>query len=151
MVEIISYEEKYHPDFKRLNVGWLIKYNLMESHDLEVLDDPQGTVIDRGGQIFFAKKDDKIVGSAGLWKENADEYELVKMAVDPAFQGQGISKLLLEHCLAEVRRLKAKKIFLYSNSQLKTALKLYEQYGFRHVDVTNAPFETADVKMELAL
>ena len=111
MIEIISYEEKYHPDFKRLNVGWLIKYNLMESHDLEVLDDPQGTVIDRGGQIFFAKKDDKIVGSAGLWKENADEYELVKMAVDPAFQGQAISKLLLEHCLAEVTRLKAKKNF----------------------------------------
>ena len=41
MIEIISYEEKYHPDFKRLNVGWLIKYNLMENHDLEVLDDPQ--------------------------------------------------------------------------------------------------------------
>ena len=151
MVEIISYEEKYHPDFRRLNIGWLEKYNLLESHDLEILDDPQGTVIDRGGEIFFAKKDEKIVGSAGLWKENAEEYELVKMAVDPDYQGQGISKVLLEHCLAEVKRRKAKRIFLFSNSQLKTALKLYEQYGFRYVDTTNSPFVTADVKMELAL
>ncbi len=151
MIEIISYQERYHPDFRRLNLEWLEKYGLVESHDLEVLDDPEGTVIARGGQIFFAKKDEQIVGSAGLWKESGDEYELVKMAVDPAYRGQGISKVLLEHCLAEVKRLKAKKIFLYSNSQLKTALKLYEQYGFRHVDPKNAPFETADVKMELAL
>ena len=151
MIEILAYDDKYHSDFRRLNLWWLEKYNLLESHDLEVLDDPQGTVIARGGQIYFAKKDGKIVGSAGLWKENAEEYELVKMAVDPDFQGQGISKILLEHCLAEVKRLQGKKIFLFSNSQLKTALKLYEQYGFRHVEATNSPFETADVKMELVL
>lgn len=35
--------------------------------------------------------------------------------------------------------------------RLETALKLYEKYGFRHVEVTGAPFETADVKMELIL
>jgi len=151
MIEIIVYEEKYHPDFRRLNMYWLEKYGLLESHDLEILDDPQGTVIERGGKIFLAKKEEKIVGSAGIWRENPEEYELVKMAVDQAFHGQGIGKMLLEHCLAEVKRLDAKKIYLFSNSQLKTALKLYEQYGFRHVDVTGAPFETADVKMELSL
>jgi hypothetical protein len=30
-------------------------------------------------------------------------------------------------------------------------LQLYEKYGFRHVAVTDAPFLTADVKMELDL
>jgi hypothetical protein len=28
---------------------------------------------------------------------------------------------------------------------------MYERFGFKHVDVINAPFETADVKMELVL
>ena len=73
------------------------------------------------------------------------------MAVEPSYRGKGISKLLLDKCLDEAGKRKAEKIFLYSNSQLTTALKLYEKYGFRHVDVTDAPFLTADVKMELHL
>ena len=151
MIEIITYEDKYQPDFKRLNLEWLDKYNLTESHDLEILNDPQGTVIERGGCIFLAKEGEAIVGTAGLWKENEEEYELIKMGVDPAYRGKGISKILLERCLDEARIRKAKKIILYSNSQLKTALGLYEKYGFGHVEVKDAPFLTADVKMELSL
>ncbi len=150
-MELINYEDKYQPDFKRLNMEWLEKYNLTESHDLEILDDPKSTVIDNGGSIFLVMDNDKVIGTAGIWKENATEYELIKMAVDPAYRGKGISKKLLDRCLMEARKTQAKKIFLYSNSQLQTALKLYRQYGFVPVDVTNAPFLTADVKMELSL
>lgn len=149
MVEIINYQSHYHPDFRRLNMEWLEKYDLLETHDVEILDDPEGMVIGPGGCIFLAKDGDEIVGSAGLWKENDSEYELVKMAVDPAHRGKGISKLLLDRCLGEAKERNANKIFLFSNSQLKTAIALYEKYGFRHVDATNSPFETADVKMEL--
>jgi len=151
MIELINYSNQYQPDFKRLNLEWLDKYNLTESHDLEILDDPQGTVIARGGCIFLALDGEKVIGTAGLWKESETEYELVKMAVDPDYRGQGISKLLLDRCLSEARKLKAVKIILYSNSQLTTALSLYEKYGFRQVEVKDAPFLTADVKMELSL
>lgn len=151
MIELIKYENKYQPDFKRLNLEWLDKYNLTESHDLEILNDPEGTVIARGGCIFLAKEGEKIIGTAGLWKESEEEYELIKMGVEAAYRGKGISKLLLERCLSEAKKSGAQKIILYSNSQLKTALSLYEKYGFRHVPVTGAPFLTADVKMELSL
>jgi putative acetyltransferase len=151
MIELVNYSDRYQPDFKRLNLEWLDKYNLTESHDLKLLDDPQGTIIAGGGCIFLAMDQDKVIGTAGLWKERADEYELVKMAVDPAYRGQGISKLLLDRCLAAAKLLKANKIILYSNSQLQTALKLYEKYGFRHVDATGGHFLLADVKMELSL
>lgn len=149
MIQIINYENKYQTDFKRLNLEWLEKYNLTESHDLEILDDPEGTVIAKGGCIFLAMDSEKVIGTAGLWKENESEYELIKMAVDIAYRGQGISKILLDRCLEESKKIKGKKIFLFSNSQLKTALKLYEKYGFNYVDVTDAPFLTADIKMEL--
>ena len=151
MVEIISYEDRYQPEFRRLNLEWLDKYNLTESHDLEVLDDPRGTVIEKGGCIFLAIEDEKVIGTAGLWKENENEYERVKMTVDPDYRGKGISKILLDRCLEEAKKMHARMIFLYSNSQLKTALALYEKYGFRNVAVVNAPFLTADVKMELSL
>jgi putative acetyltransferase len=151
MIELIEYQTRYHREFKSLNLEWLDKYNLTESHDLEVLNDPEGTVIARGGCIFLAKEGDEIIGTAGLWKESEKEYELVKMTVAPAYRGKGISKLLLERCLSAAKELGAEKIILYSNSQLKTALGLYEKFGFRHVPVTGAPFLTADVKMELSL
>ena len=151
MIEIIPYEDRYHEDFRLLNLEWLNKYNLTESHDLMVLDDPRGTIIDRGGCIFLAKSGEDIIGSSALMKEHDGIYELAKMAVKQEYRGKGISKLLIEKCLDTAREWNAFKLTLFSNSQLKTALSLYEKYGFRHVPVIDAPFLTADVKMELEM
>lgn len=149
MIKLINYENKYQPDFKRLNMEWLEKLELVEEHDLEILDDPDGMVIDNGGVIFLATDGEKIIGTAGLYKENDTAYELIKMSVDTEYRGQGISKLLLDRCIKEAKDRKATKLFLYSNSKLTTALKLYDKYGFVHIDAADSPFITADVKMEL--
>ena len=151
MISIVLYEDKYAHEFKTLNLEWLYKYNLTEPADLEVLDDPRGTVIDRGGIIFLAVAGEEIVGTAALIKEGEGEYEFAKMAVTAAWQGKGISRLLIDRCMETAREWKAKKLSLFSNSQLKTAISLYEKYGFRHVKVEHSPFATADVKMELEL
>jgi GNAT superfamily N-acetyltransferase len=149
MIEIIPYENHYQPVFKQLNLEWLDKYNLTESHDLMVLDDPQGTILDQGGFIWLAKDDVVIAGTAAIMNEGHGIFELAKMSVSPAYQGRGISKLLIETCIVKAKETGAKKLLLYSNHQLLTALKLYEKYGFRHVEVTDSPFKTADVMMEL--
>jgi N-acetylglutamate synthase-like GNAT family acetyltransferase len=148
-IEIIDYNEKYHEDFRRLNLEWLDKYNLTESHDLMVLDDPTGTILDRDGFIWLAKADDEIVGTAALMNEGHGIFELAKMCVAKDWQGKGISKILIETCLEKAKETGAKKLTLFSNHQLQTALKLYEKYGFRNVEVKDSPFATADVKMEL--
>jgi len=151
MIEIIPYSDEYASVFKVMNLEWLDKYNLTESHDLLILNDPKGTIIDNGGVIFLARSGDEIVGSAAIINEGHDTYELAKMTVSTAFQGKGISKLLLEKCIEAAKERNAKKIILFSNSQLQTAISLYKKYGFKHVDVTDAPFLTADIKMELSL
>lgn len=151
MVEIIDYSGEYANDFRDLNLEWLDKYKLTESHDLEVINHPKEAILDKGGHIFLAREGDKIVGTAGIANEGDSIYELVKMTVAPEFRGQGISRMLIEKCLDKARELKAKKIFLYSNSQLQTAISLYKKYGFVHVDASNSPLVTADVKMELSL
>ena len=150
-MEIIEYESRCREDFKRLNLEWLDKYGLTESHDLEILNDPEGTLINTGGCIFLAMDGGQVTGTAGVSKKNEKEYELVKMSVHPAYQGRGISKHLLNRCLDEARKIKAEKVYLFSNSQLQAALKLYEKYGFHSVAVTDTPMLTADVKMELSL
>jgi hypothetical protein len=59
--------------------------------------------------------------------------------------------LLIEKCIDKAKDIRAKKISLYSNHQLLTALKLYEKYGFAYVALVNSPFKTADIRMELIL
>lgn len=151
MIELIEYADQYAPDFKRINLEWLNHYNLMEDRDLDMLNDPRGTILKKGGVIYLAKTNDTIIGSAALIDEHDGVYELAKMTVIPRWQGKGISKLLLEKCLSRAKELKAKKIILFSNHQLRTALELYLKYGFLHVEVTDSPFSTADVKMEMLL
>ena len=150
-IQIIEYCDDHAKAFHDLNLEWLEKYNLTESHDLEVINDPRGTIIDPGGCIYLAEADGEIVGSAALASCGEHEYELAKMAVTDAWKGKGISKMLIEKCIAKARELGAKRITLFSNHQLTTAIGLYEKYGFRHIEVVDSPFETADIKMELEL
>jgi N-acetylglutamate synthase-like GNAT family acetyltransferase len=150
-IKIIPYRSEHHAQFKQLNLEWLDHYNLTESHDLMILDDPQRTILDNGGYIWMAEADGTIVGSAGLMKEEEGVYELVKMAVTESYRGKGISRLLIERCLYKAREIGAKKVTLFSNHQLERAIGLYEKYGFNHVEVVNSPMETADVRMELIL
>ncbi len=150
-LKIIPYRSEHHAIFKQLNLEWLDYYHLTESHDLMILDNPEEEVIGKGGFIWMAEADGKIVGSAGLMKEEEGVYELVKMAVTKGYRGQGIARLLIERCLYKAREIGAKKVTLFSNHQLQTAIGLYEKYGFLHTAVVNSPMETADVRMELIL
>ena len=148
-IAIIAYEQQYAAEFKRLNLEWLDKYNLTEAADLIVLDNPRSTVIDTGGAIYLAQIDNKIIGTAAVIHEHEGIFELAKMAVSPMWQGKGISRLLIEKCIEKAKVLGAKKIMLFSNSQLQAAIGLYSKYGFKHVEVTDSPFLTADIRMEL--
>jgi len=147
-VLIIDYTPAYAADFKKLNLEWLDKYGLTEDGDLLMLDHPEREILDTGGAIYLAKVGNTIAGSAALINEGEGVFELAKMAVIDRYKGQGISKLLIEKCLDKASLLSAKKVYLQSNSQLTTALALYEKYGFRHVPVINSHYATADVMME---
>jgi len=151
MVSILPFQPQHQAAFKKINLEWLDRYHLTESHDLMVLNDPQATIIDRGGYLWLAQSEGEIVGSAALMKEHDGVYELAKMCVIESFRGKGVATLLIEQCLQKAKELRAKKLLLFSNHQLEAALKLYEKHGFRHIAVENSPFSTADVKMELVL
>lgn len=149
MPRIIDYTDSHATAFKNINLEWLEKYNLLEDHDLHMLDNPRTVILDPGGVIFLAEDNGTIIGSAALLHEHDGMYELAKMTVVPTWRGKGISKLLLEKCIDTARTLGAKKIILFSNDQLQSAIGLYQQYGFKHIAVTDSPFTTANIKMEL--
>ncbi len=151
MIEVIEYADSFAADFKRINLEWLDKYHLTEEPDLRMLNDPRSAILDGGGIIYLAQEHGQIVGSSALIKEHDGVFELAKMTVVPEWRGKGISKLLLEKCLNKARQLNAKRVFLFSNSQLKAALNLYTKFGFRQIELIDSPLKTADIKMELVM
>ena len=150
-VEIIDYADSYESDFRRVNLEWLDQFSLKEELDVITLNHPREKILTPGGAIFLARAGDKIVGSAALIREHPGVYELAKMAVIPAWQGKGISNLLMEKCLRKATELGALRIILYSHTSLGKAIGLYRKYGFEHVEVKDSPFATANVKMVLEL
>jgi putative acetyltransferase len=78
------------------------------------------------------------------------EFEILKLAVQPEFQGNGIGKALVKHAIDYAKLLNVNRIVLDSNSQLKTAIRLYQDFGFKFIS-PRGYFATADVAMELRL
>jgi putative acetyltransferase len=151
LIRIVPFDDSHARDFKTLNLVWLDEHNLTEAPDLEVLNDPQGTILNQGGFIFVALSEDKVIGTAALIRGDDNLMELAKMTVDPIYQGKGISKLLMDTCIAKAKSLNVAGLYLYSSTKLQTALKLYQKYGFAHVPLIDSPYATADVYMKLSL
>lgn len=148
-IKIVEFQTEYRDDFKNLNIEWLQKYFVVEPFDEQQLSNPETEILDKGGKIFFAKDGDRIVGTASLLKEH-DIYELAKMAVTEDYKGKGIGNLLMEHCIAEAKKLGTKKLMLISNRSLTPALTMYEKYGFKEVPIEEEmPYERGNIKMEL--
>lgn len=93
-VEITRWDRKYRSDFIRLNREWIERFFCLEESDLKILGDPEGEIIDEGGEIFLALSRGKVVGCCALVHHpDTGRYELAKMTVSPAEQGKGIGYL----------------------------------------------------------
>lgn len=149
-LQIIEYQEIYKEDFKRINVEWIEKYFVVEAHDLEQLDDPE-SIIAGGGQIYFAKLGEEIVGTAALVHDGNDDYELAKMGVSPSAQGLGLGKKLCIVAIEEAKKRKAKSLYLRSNRSLIPAISMYLSVGFVEVPLDASHYKRANIKMDYPL
>lgn len=152
-VTIIDYQPKYRKAFKELNEEWINAYFKMEAADHKSLDNPQKSIIDKGGFILVALYKDEPVGVCALIKMDDTEYdyELAKMAVSPKAQGKNIGWLLGQAIIKKARSLRASKLYLESNTILKPAINLYQKLGFQKVTGHISPYERSNIQMALDL
>jgi hypothetical protein len=54
----------------------------------------------------------------------------------------------MEHCLEIAHHKRIKKLILYSNRKLVSAIQLYLKFGFVEVELESGIYERADIKME---
>lgn len=146
---IHPFSDRLAASFRSLNEEWLNKYFVVEPKDVELLSDPKGTIIDPGGEIFFAEYNGAVVGTVALIPHGERVFELGKMAVTESAQGLGIGRALLEHCIAYARKNNAEKLFLYSNTKLGSAIHLYRSYGFIEIPLGESSYVRTNIKMEL--
>lgn len=150
-IKIVEFEEKYHDDLKRLSYEWLEKYVSVEPEDEKILNNPKEVVLDNGGFIFFAKYDEAVVGTVSLIRVDENTFELAKLAVTEKYQGLEIGKMLMEKCLYVAKQENVKRIILYTNHILISAIALYKKFDFMETPLVNNKYIESDLKMELNL
>jgi len=80
--------------------------------------------------VFFA--DDRLVGYS-ITTMAAGEGHILNICIDPAYQGCGYGKRLLENIFRSALRFEVKVLFLEVRPSNKVAQALYKKYGFNNV------------------
>jgi N-acetylglutamate synthase-like GNAT family acetyltransferase len=147
-MQIVENEKDYLDDFTRLNEEWITAYFELEENDRALAANPY-QIIENGGYIFSLVSEGEVIGVCALVNEGNGTYQLVRMAVSPKHQGEGLSHKLMQACLSKLSRIGAKKVYLLSNTQLKAAIALYKKHGFKTVSLGPHPaYSRVDIVME---
>lgn len=150
-MEIVEFEPGHAEAFRTLNEAWIGKYFAIEPKDRDVLDDPQGRIIARGGRIFMVLKDGQVVGCVALLRMADGGYEVAKMTVSEDLRGSGLGRRLMQRCIEAGVEDGAPRLYLETNSGLAPALALYRGAGFRELAPAKTEYARADVFMERLL
>lgn len=152
-VQIVPYEQQYRSVFKSLNEEWISTWFEMEEADYKALNNPERSILDKGGKILVALYNGEPVGVCALIKteDPCYEFELAKMAVSPKAQGKNIGWLLGQAVISAAKELGASKIYLESNTILKPAINLYYKMGFQKTAGYPTPYKRCNIQMELSL
>ncbi|HKX58443.1 MAG TPA: GNAT family N-acetyltransferase [Steroidobacteraceae bacterium] len=151
-IAVTPMQARHAADFRRLNLEWIERLFKVEAPDLEVLNDPVGSIIERGGMVFVALDGDAVVGTAAMIRVTPERYELAKMAVATTHQQRGIGNTLGLACTTWAAQHGARVLFLETNSALDGAIRLYERLGFRHAPWPHpSDYARGDVYMEKKL
>jgi putative acetyltransferase len=150
-MEIVEFRPEHADAFRVLNEAWIRKYFTLEPKDIEVLGDPQGQVLAKGGKIFMALDGAEPVGCVALMKMADGGYEVAKMTVAEDLRGAGLGRKLMQACIDAGVQAGATRLYLETNAVLAPALGLYRAMGFRDLPPADTPYARADVFMERPL
>lgn len=149
-IEIIDYIPEYAQAFKTLNEAWINRYFELEEEDIHTLGQPE-KILEQGGYILVALRDNEPVGVCALRKKSPDTYEFSKMAVAESAQGLGIGRQLGEAAIARGRAIGARRIYLEGNTLLEASIHLYKKLGFKEIKAGPSVYKRVNIVMEMLL
>lgn len=147
-MDVAENRQAYLNDFIRLNEEWITTHFKIEEADRTLAGDP-GKIIDDGGYIFSLVLNKEVVGVCALINGGNGIYELARMAVSKKHHRRGYGEKLMQLCLAKLKAIDAKKVYLLSNTKLIAAITLYKKYGFQTTSEEQHPvYSRANIIME---
>ena len=151
-IEIVPYRPDHAAAWIALNEYWILASGYaLEAKDRLVLDDPEGSILSRGGVIFIAERDGEAVGCCSLMAMPDGGFEVGKMAAATNAQGLGLGRRLLEACEAHARAAGAPRLYLETNASQTHAIALYNRFGFVDLPPQPTPYARCNVWMEKRL
>lgn len=148
------------PAFAALNRRWIGELFELEDKDVQQLDHPQSSILDKGGHIAMADAGGWVVGTgailpAALAPDDGQRWmEVVKMTTDLAAQRSGVGSAILQQLIEYARTQGADAVWLETNSRLAAATALYEKFGFQQLDGDDlwpTPYQRCNLQMTLRL
>ncbi|MDC6351756.1 GNAT family N-acetyltransferase [Zeaxanthinibacter sp. PT1] len=101
--------------------------SLDDLHEFYTRDRSVYLVLEIDGQIMGGS------GIAQLQDEKESICELQKMYFSPEARGRGLGGTMLSKCLDYARSFGYQTCYLETMPQMKTALAMYEKYGFKYL------------------
>lgn len=151
-IKIVPYRPDHAPAWVALNEYWILAGGYaIEVKDRLVLDDPEGSILSKGGVIFIAERDGEPVGCCSLMLMPDGGFEVGKMAVAASAQGLGLGRGLLDACEAHACSAGAPRLYLETNSSQTHAIALYRRFGFVDLPPQPTPYARCNVWMEKRL
>ena len=149
MAEIILHQLKTLKEIEvcdqmfRDYMRWLIK-ELYATHQLQITSlqeeslhddfrEEWPTMIEGKGGIYLATLDGLPSGVCTLKPVSEEEVELKRFYVTPSARGNSIGRLLLDKALDAARQFGYKQVRLETFAFMKSAVKMYKNYGFEEV------------------
>jgi len=151
-VRIVDFQPDHAPAFRILNEAWIGRHFAIEDKDREVLDDPVGKILAKGGRIFMAlTQDDAPVGCVAMIPMADGGFEVAKMTVAESQRGAGLGRALMQACIDAAAQAGAPRLYLETNSALAPARSLYRAMGFADLPAQPTAYARCDVWMERRL
>ncbi|PRX54791.1 GNAT family N-acetyltransferase [Flagellimonas meridianipacifica] len=97
-----------------------------------------------GALFLIYTKETVPIGCFALRKLDSKTCELKRMFLEKTQRGKGIGKQMMDKALVEARSLGYSKIRLDSIKSMKTAIALYQAFGFKEIEAyRHNPFDDA--------
>lgn len=83
-----------------------------------------------------------VVGVCGVLQRTAQEWEIMNIAVEEGYEGQGIGSKLLDEVLEQLKQFKANVVTVATGNSSLGALAFYQKHGFRIMRIEHDHFTT---------
>jgi len=133
-IKMVGNNTAHMEAFRKLNEEWLGDYLEISEYDKQVLVDPAGQILNKGGRIYCMLLNNEVVGTYALQRINSDEWELNKFTIKKNFRGKKLGKRLLHHAIQQAAILDALHLLLFTHPTLSEATELYRNAGFQEIE-----------------